>query len=98
MHESILPCSVELNQDLVGQHVLLLVTHSVCALRSYPKPLVHLIYDHELTLGLRPFHLRHVLSFWAHPCGLATTLGLSSVHLNSPQTEVCPLHASHLPQ
>ena len=50
---SIISCPADLNQDLVAERTLLLVTRSVCALRSYPEPLVCSIYDHEPTLGLR---------------------------------------------
>ena len=39
------------------------------------------------------FSLCHALSSWAHPPNLATTLGLTSVLLHSPQIEVHLLHA-----
>ena len=47
-------CSAELNQNLVSQRVLLLIAHSICALRYHPEPLVRSIYDYEPTLGVRP--------------------------------------------
>ena len=74
------PCSAELNQDLVSQRALFLVTRSVCALCSYLKLLVCSICDHESTLGLRP--IQSVL------CALL--LGLSPRPINDPRTDLDP--------
>ena len=89
-------CSAELNQNLVGQRTP--VARSVCALRSDLEPLVRSICNHKPTLGLRHVQSMPWLSSWAHPRGLAKTLGLVFVHLHSPHTKVYPLHASHLSQ
>ena len=51
----VMNCPIQLSwiQDLVSQRFLLLITHLVCALRSYPEPLVSSICNHETKLGLR---------------------------------------------
>ena len=78
-HESIMFCSVELNQNSVSQCALLLVAHLVCALRSYPEQLVRSICDHEQALRLRPIQFV--------PCALL--LGSSLWPSNDPRIGIC---------
>ena len=79
-HKSIISYSTELNQDLVGHRALLSVARLVCALLSYPKPLVRLICNHELTLGLRLIQ--------SAPCTLL--LASSPRPSNGPQIGIRP--------
>ena len=75
-----MPCLAELNQNLVGQCVLFSVACLVCALLSYPEPLVCSICNQDPTLGLRRVQ--------SVPCALL--LGSSSWPSNDPWIGIYP--------